>query len=101
MPQVPRRSTDSPLELLRLSNFGRRLRQLRTWRDLSQEALAMRSGVSRDFVAKVEQGRVSPGLLRIWELADGLEIPVAEFFTEGLPASWSRRRADGQADAPR
>jgi transcriptional regulator with XRE-family HTH domain len=71
--------------------FGRRLRQLRTWRDLSQEALANRSGMSRDFVARVEQGRTSPGLLRMWELADGLEIGMADFFGEGLPPSWGRQ----------
>lgn len=89
---MPRPSEGSDKERQRLAAFGRRLRQLRTWRDLSQEALAKRSGLSRDFIAKVEQGRVSPGLLRVWELADGLEITMAELFGEDLPLSWDRRR---------
>ena len=71
--------------------FGERLRQLRAWRGLSQGAVAARAGLSRDFIAKVEQGRVSPGLLRLWEIADALEISPAELFTEGLPSSWGFR----------
>lgn len=71
--------------------FGGRIRQLRAWRGLSQTALAGRAGISRDFLAKVEQGRSSPGLLRIWEIADALEVAPAELFGEGLPASWQRR----------
>lgn len=89
---MPRPSEGSAREAQRLNSFGRRLRQLRNWQDLSQEALAQRSGVSRDFIAKVEQGRVSPGLLRIWELADGLGISLPELFGEDLPPSWTQRR---------
>ena len=89
---MPRPFDGSDLERQRLLAFGHRLRQLRTWRELSQEALATRSGLSRDFIAKVEQGRTGPGLLRVWELADGLDITLGELFSEGLPPSWAHRR---------
>jgi transcriptional regulator with XRE-family HTH domain len=73
----------------RLVAFGRRLRQLRTWRELSQEALAGRASLSRDYIAKLEQGRMSPGLLPLWQLADALDINLSELFGDGLPAGWS------------
>jgi transcriptional regulator with XRE-family HTH domain len=94
---VPRPSDDTELARERLTAFGRRLRQLRTWRELSQESLASRAGLSRDYIAKLEQGRMSPGLLRLWEIADAFDIHLAELFEEGLPASWSKPRARQRA----
>lgn len=89
---MPRPSDGSDRERQRLLTLGARVRQLRAWKGWSQEALAVRSGLSRDFVAKVELGKMSPGLLRVWDLADGLEVGLAELFSDGLPASWAHRR---------
>lgn len=88
---MPRPSDGSDQERQRLQALGTRVRQLRGWKGWSQEALAVRSGLSRDFVAKVELGKMSPGLLRVWDLADGLEVGLAELFSDGLPASWTPR----------
>jgi len=60
----------------------------------------VRAGVSRDFVAKVEQGRVSPGLLLLYHLADGLGVPLGEMFGDGLPTSWQRRLPPGGSANP-
>lgn len=39
--------------------IGERLRKLRTMRGMSQDELAERAGLSRDLIAKLEQGRRS------------------------------------------
>lgn len=59
---------------------------------MTQAQLAERAGLSRDYVARLEQGRVTPGLMRLWEIADALEIPLADLFGEGLPAAWRTPR---------
>ena len=56
---------------------GQNLRELRLERGLTQEALALRSGVTRNVLIDIEQGR--RGLLyeRLFDIAEALEIPVA------------------------
>lgn len=76
----------------RLRAFGLRLKQLRTWRHLTQESLAKKAGLSAQYIARLEQGRMSPGLLRIWDLADALAIRPAELLEEGFPLSWTTER---------
>jgi transcriptional regulator with XRE-family HTH domain len=76
--RVPPRPVDPERARERLIAFGRRLRQLRTWQELSQESLAARAGLSRDYIARLEQGRVSPGLLPLWDLADAFGIRLVE-----------------------
>jgi transcriptional regulator with XRE-family HTH domain len=90
---VPPRPQDPERARERLVAFGRRLRQLRTWRELSQESLASRAGLSRDYIARLEQGRVSPGLLPLWEIADAFGIRLSELVDEGLPRSWTTPRS--------
>lgn len=57
---------------------GRRIRALRIERGLTQEALALRSGVSRNVLLHVEQGR--RGLLyeRLFDIAEALQVAAAE-----------------------
>jgi DNA-binding XRE family transcriptional regulator len=57
---------------------GRRIRTLRIKKGLTQEALALRSGVTRNVLIDVESGK--RGLLyeRLFDLADALEVPAAE-----------------------
>ncbi len=90
---MPPRPQNPELARERLVAFGRRLRQLRTWRELSQESLASRAGLSRDYIARLEQGRVSPGLLPLWEIADAFGIRLAELVDDGLPRSWTPPRS--------
>ena len=54
--------------------FGRRLRQLRKAKGLSQEALAELAGLDRTYVSSCERGRRNVGLLNIVRLAEALEI---------------------------
>jgi transcriptional regulator with XRE-family HTH domain len=63
--------------------FGRNLCLARRRRGLSQEALARRSGLSRDGIYKLEMGRRSPRLGTLLALADALNVAPGELL-EGL-----------------
>ena len=58
--------------------FGRRVRQLRTDRGLSQEQLAHQADLDRTYISGIERGRRNVALRAIEKVAAGLEISVAE-----------------------
>ncbi|OPX11785.1 helix-turn-helix domain-containing protein [Mycobacterium sp. AT1] len=61
----------------RRQSVGRTIRELRIERGLSQEALALGSGVTRNVLIAVEHGR--RGLLyeRLFDLAEALGVPAS------------------------
>jgi transcriptional regulator with XRE-family HTH domain len=52
------------------------LRRLRTKRGLSQQTLAEKSGLSREYVARLETGQHNPSLATLQRLATALGVPV-------------------------
>ncbi len=59
--------------------FGQVLRELRKGRQLSQEALALDSGLERNYVSLLELGRNSATVKTIFKLVPVLGISVGEF----------------------
>jgi DNA-binding XRE family transcriptional regulator len=57
-----------------LTQFGARLRELRQKAKLTQEALALNSGLDRSYVGQVERGERNVSLENIARLADALDI---------------------------
>ncbi|HYI63674.1 MAG TPA: helix-turn-helix transcriptional regulator [Allosphingosinicella sp.] len=62
--------------------FGARVRQLRKAKKLSQEALALESGLDRSYVGKIERGESNVALVNIHRIADALKLDAAELFGE-------------------
>ncbi len=54
------------------------LRRLRTKRRMSQQRLAAKSGLSREYVARLEIGQHNPSLATLQKLAKALGVPVTE-----------------------
>ena len=55
-----------------------RLKRLRAERRLSQNALARRASLSREYVARLELGQHDPSLSALVKLAKALKVKVAE-----------------------
>lgn len=59
--------------------FGIVLRKLRQRQALSQEALAHKADMERNYVSLLELGRNSASVKMIFRLAQALDVSVAEF----------------------
>jgi transcriptional regulator with XRE-family HTH domain len=64
---------------LRVS-FGIRVRELRLRLGLSQEDLAERADLHRNYVGGIERGERNVGLINVGKLADALGVSVADLF---------------------
>jgi transcriptional regulator with XRE-family HTH domain len=62
--------------------FGKSLKAWRTRRGLSQEQLAEKAGLHRTYISDLERGARNISLESMEKLALGLEINLAEFFTD-------------------
>jgi transcriptional regulator with XRE-family HTH domain len=58
--------------------MGARLKKLRQGRGLSQEALAKKARITREYVNKLEAGRYDPTVGTLTRLAKALGVPVGE-----------------------
>lgn len=68
------------------SRFGRRVRELRTERGLSQEELASIARLDRSYLGAVERGERNVTLVKIVQIARGLGVEPSELFER-----WSSR----------
>jgi transcriptional regulator with XRE-family HTH domain len=60
-----------------LRKVGREIREARKARGISQEALALASGLDRSYVGGVERGERNVAIINLKKIADGLRVPVA------------------------
>lgn len=65
--------------------IGARVRDLRAARELTLEALADRSGVSRSMISVIERGESSPTAALLEKLASGLGVSLASLFDPPVP----------------
>ena len=63
-----------------LVSFGRRVKELRKQRGLSQEKLAFEAELERSYISDVETGRRNVALRNINGLAKALSVTLAELF---------------------
>jgi transcriptional regulator with XRE-family HTH domain len=64
------------------SRFGRRLRELRVQRKLTQSEMARKFGIDRSFISDVERGRKSISLPMIEVIALGMNLSLAKLFED-------------------
>ncbi len=65
-----------------LVKFGKKIREVRAKRGLSQEALADIANVHRTYIGMVERAEKNITLLNIQKLAKALKIDIKELFDE-------------------
>jgi len=75
--------TKTLIEQSELSRFGKRVRDLRQGRGISQEELAAKANVHRTYIGMVERGEKNVTLLTMLRLADALEVTLQELI-EGV-----------------
>lgn len=61
-----------------LKVFGKRIRDLRIEKNLSQEALAHKSNLDRTYISDIEKGKRNVSLLVLEKLASGLELELSD-----------------------
>jgi len=56
------------------------IRRLRFEHNMTQEELALRTGVSRQTIMSIERGQTNPSVLLAFKISAALESPVADVF---------------------
>lgn len=60
--------------------FGKRLKELRESKDLTQEELAAIVNVHQTYIGKLETGKSNPSLLLIYKITKALDVSLYKFF---------------------
>lgn len=61
-------------------SIGKRIKFLRENKKLTQEKLAEKTGLSLDYIGKIEVNINKPGLRSLMKIANALEIHIKELF---------------------
>lgn len=56
--------------------FGSNVREVRKNRDISQDQLALRAGIDRSYMGRIERGQVNITLEKVYRLAEALDCSV-------------------------
>ena len=70
-----------------LGHLAIRLKEARSAKGLSLDAVAKLSGVSRSMVSQIERGESSPTIATLWNLTRALQVDFAGLFEGGEPAA--------------
>ena len=73
-------TVSSPTPTQRRQAFAQAIRYFRHNQSLSQEALALKAGIDRSYMGRIERAERSISLDKIGELCDALHISELEFF---------------------
>jgi len=64
--------------------IGKRLRELRTAKGISQEKFSFECDLDRTYIASIEQGRRNVSIANIEKIAKAFNISVSDFFNSNL-----------------
>lgn len=60
----------------RVVAFGKRVREMRKAKGISQEKLAEMAGIDRSYMGNIERGEKNITLKKIYEICDALQIDI-------------------------
>lgn len=60
----------------RMIAFGKRVREMRKSKGISQERLAEMAGIDRSYMGNIERGEKNVTLKKAYEICDALEIEI-------------------------
>ncbi len=60
--------------------FGKRVRQLRLEKKMTQEDLAHAAGIAHSQLVKIENGQINTGLSNVFAVAKGLGVKPSQLF---------------------
>jgi transcriptional regulator with XRE-family HTH domain len=66
--------------------IGERLKKIRESRKMSQGDVERKSGLSREFVSKIENGHAVPVITTLEKMARALDVPLYVLFYDGEKA---------------
>lgn len=72
-----------PLPRPQLELVGRKIRQIRRQRKLTQVELADRIGIHQSDLSRMEQGEYKVGLDTLLKILQAFDLSIGEFFEEG------------------
>ncbi|MEJ2587659.1 MAG: XRE family transcriptional regulator [Deltaproteobacteria bacterium] len=68
--------------MIKEDQIGRRIRQLRIERMLTQEALAQEAGLTKGYLSKIENSKNSPPVSTLLSLAKALGVQINDVFSQ-------------------
>ena len=66
-------------------DIGKKIKQLRKERNITQSELGKRMGISQQQIAQYENGRLNPKLETLHRIADALQIPHSMLYNDISP----------------
>ena len=63
-----------------IKNLGRRIKQIRIKKGLTQEGLAVRSGLTKSYISLLEAGKKVPAISTLSGIAVALAMTIGDFF---------------------
>lgn len=83
---MPRRKVDNQFPRLSSTNFGKRLHEIRTSKNISIKTLAERIGVMETYIPQLERGMKSPSFDTLIYIANALEVTTDELLCDYIRA---------------
>ena len=62
----------------RMIAFGKRVREMRKSKGISQERLAEMAGIDRSYMGNIERGEKNVTLKKAYEICDALEVTIQD-----------------------
>lgn len=65
-----------------LVRFGKRIKELRKQKGISQEELALLCGLDRSYIGGIERGERNVSLVNLLKISKALQISLSELFNQ-------------------